>query len=230
LDYSVVSLRAHKKLRVQYKLDGFDGAWVDSGMNRRVSYPALRPGRYRFRVKAHIQGADWTEAGTAVEFDVPAAYYQTYWFATVCVVTIGMMVWSAWQFHVRQIRSPFDLVMAERTRMAREIHDTLLQSLVGLGLHLDNVSDGLQGHSSEELKDQVKSIRRQAEQGDCRIARDSKRHGRGPPAEYLLETAGERSHRGRDGGAAARLHPFAIRRHLHAAFGEPSGGGRGRWR
>jgi signal transduction histidine kinase len=171
-DYSVVSLRAYKKLRVQYKLDGFDSAWVDTGTNRRVAYSALRPGHYRFRIKANIQGADWTEAGAASEFDVPAAYYQTYWFATACVMTIGMIVWGAWQFRVRQIRSRFALVMAERTRMAREIHDTLLQSLVGLGLHLDNVSDGLQRYSNEDLKDQLKSIRKQVEDGviDARLS------------------------------------------------------------
>jgi signal transduction histidine kinase len=106
-----------------------------------------------------------------------------------------MIVWSAWQFHVRQIRSRFDLVMAERTRMAREIHDTLLQSLVGLGLHLDNVSDGLQGHSSQELKDQLKSIRKQVEDGviDARLSILNMRKPAGPPRKLnhaLRELAG----------------------------------------
>jgi signal transduction histidine kinase/ligand-binding sensor domain-containing protein len=165
LDYSAVSLRAPKKLRFQHMLEGLDSTWVDNGANHRATYSELAPGHYRFRVRAHLDGTDWPERSAALEFDVPPAYYQTYWFATACLVTLGVLGWGAWQFRVKQIRNAFALVMGERTRMAREIHDTLLQSLAGLGLHLDNVSDALtQDYSPEALKVRLKAIRRQVEE------------------------------------------------------------------
>ena len=164
LDYNAVSLRAPKKVRFQRMLEGLDEQWVDDDRERRATYAALPPGHYLFRVRARIAGADWPEDSTAWEFDVPPAFYETSWFLLACLGTLAIAGWGAWALRVRQIHTRFALVMGERSRVAREIHDTLLQSLVGLGLHLDNVSDELvQSRSSETVRGRLRSIRKQVE-------------------------------------------------------------------
>ena len=164
VDYNAVSLRAAKKVRFQRMLEGFDEQWVDDETDRRATYAALPLGHYRFRVRARIDGADWPEDSTVWEFEVPPAFYQTSWFLFACLGTLGIAGWGAWALRVRQIHARFALVMGERSRVAREIHDTLLQNLVSLSLHLDNVSDELvQGRSSESVRGRLRSIRKQVE-------------------------------------------------------------------
>lgn len=140
ITYRALSLTDAEKIQFRYRLDGFEAAWVNAGSFRQASYSNLPPGRYRFLVAAGKGGGVWSDPPAVWEFSLQPAFYQTSWFYTASVLSMLLAVFSAWQLRQRQIQRQFALVMEERARMAREIHDTLLQSLVGLTLQLDTVS------------------------------------------------------------------------------------------
>lgn len=140
ITYRALSLSDAEKIQFRYRLEGFEAAWVNAGSVRQASYSNLPPGRYRFLVAARKAGGVWSDPPAAWEFSLQPAFYQTAWFYTASVLSVLLAVFSAWQLRQRQIQRQFALVMEERARMAREIHDTLLQSLVGLTLQLDTVS------------------------------------------------------------------------------------------
>jgi signal transduction histidine kinase len=131
-----LSLVAPEKNRFQYRLDGFDPDWQEVGGRRQAFYSNLPPRTYRFRVRASNNSGVWNEAGAAVEFSIAPAYYQTNWFRGLVVVAAVTLLWMAHRYRLRQIAHQFDVRLQERvnerTRIARELHDTLLQSFHGV--------------------------------------------------------------------------------------------------
>ena len=136
IDYSALSLAAPEKVHFKYKLDGQDSDWREVINDREVQYSNLRPGPYRFRVVAANNSGVWNEQGDALEFSVLPAYYQTNWFRALCAAAFLASLWAAYQLRVRRLQreynSAIEARVSERTRIARELHDTLLQSLQAL--------------------------------------------------------------------------------------------------
>jgi signal transduction histidine kinase/streptogramin lyase len=137
IDYGMLNLTPQIKTRFQYRLDGFDSMWTDAGAERQAVYTNLPPGRYRFRVMASSEGNRWTKSAVAWDFSISPMFYQTVWFYGACVMAGAVAVWTAWRFHLRQIRREFSLLLKERARLSRELHDTLLQNLVGVALQCE---------------------------------------------------------------------------------------------
>ena len=142
IDYTALSFVAPEKNRFRVKLERRDTEWQDVGNRRQAFYDNLSPGRYRFRVAASNNSGVWNEAGEFLDFSIAPAYYQAVWFRTASVVTALALLWAAYQFRVRQIAQEFNSRMNERvnerTRIARELHDTLLQSFQGLMLRFQS--------------------------------------------------------------------------------------------
>jgi len=140
MGYTALSLVAPEKVRFRYKLDGVDNDWREVVNDREVQYSNLGPGMYRFRVKACNNSGLWNEEGTSVEFVIPPMWYQTNWFYALCAATFLALLWAAYQFRARQLAAQFNMRLeervAERTRVARDLHDTLLQSFQALLPHL----------------------------------------------------------------------------------------------
>jgi signal transduction histidine kinase/ligand-binding sensor domain-containing protein len=136
IGYTALSFSAPQKVRFRYRLDGRDGEWQDASTRRQVFYSDLPPGQYRFHVMASNNDGVWNEAGAALDFSIAAAYYQTAWFRTGMVVAMLAFVWVLYQFRVRQLAHEFDVRLEERVneriRIARDLHDTLLQSFHGV--------------------------------------------------------------------------------------------------
>jgi signal transduction histidine kinase/ligand-binding sensor domain-containing protein len=136
IDYTALSLVAPERNQFQYKLEGYDRGWQNVGNRRQAFYTNLSPGNYRFRVKASNNSGVWNETGAALDFSIAPAYYQTSWFRTLAVVAFATLLWAAYRYRVRQVAHAFDERLQERvnerTRIARELHDTLLQSFHGL--------------------------------------------------------------------------------------------------
>ena len=132
IDYTALSLVAPEKVRFRYKLDGVDPDWREVVNDREVQYSNLGPGKYRFRVKACNNSGVWNEEGAMLDFVIPPMWHQTNWFRGACVAAFLTMVWAAYQMRVRQLAAQFNLRLeervSERTRIARDLHDTLLQS------------------------------------------------------------------------------------------------------
>jgi signal transduction histidine kinase/ligand-binding sensor domain-containing protein len=136
IDYTALSLVAPEKVHFKYKLEGQDQDWREVVNDRQVQYSNLPPRHYRFRVMASNNSGVWNEQGDTLEFSVAPAYYQTNWFRALCAAAFLLLVWATYQLRVRQLQREFDSAIearvSERTRIARELHDTLLQSLQAL--------------------------------------------------------------------------------------------------
>ncbi len=136
IDHDVLSLTSPEKNRSRYRLSGFDQEWHDVGARRQAVYMNLNPGTYSFQVIAANNDGIWNETGASLSLVILPAWYQTIWFRVTCVVAFGLLLWMLYQLRLRQLEREYSARMeervGERTRIARELHDTLLQSLHGL--------------------------------------------------------------------------------------------------
>jgi signal transduction histidine kinase/ligand-binding sensor domain-containing protein len=136
IDYTALSLAVPEKVRFRVKLEGWDRDWKDAGNERKAFYSNLPPRSYRFRVMACNNSGVWNEAGDILAFSIDPAYWQTNWFRLSCVAAFLLVLWALYQLRLRQLAHQFNLTLEaqvnERTRIARDLHDTLLQSFHGL--------------------------------------------------------------------------------------------------
>lgn len=156
IDFAVLSFADPRRARVRYKLEGFDRTWLDPGLRRQAFYTNLRPGRYRFRVIAANAEGVWNRAGAAVDFEIPPTFLQSRWFLAICVGLVLLLLGGFYRFRVTQIagrvRTELEARLQERERIARELHDTLLQSVQGLTLRFQSVANKMPpGDRSREL-------------------------------------------------------------------------------
>jgi ligand-binding sensor domain-containing protein/signal transduction histidine kinase len=140
LDYTAPSFVAPEKVRFRYKLEGFDNVWIDSGTRRIAYYTNLRPGTYTFRVIASNNDGVWNQTGAAVSLYLKPYFYQTYWFYAVCLLLLAVLAWLLFRLRLRGMQAQFSAVLAERTRIAREIHDNLAQEMTGLSVQLEVIA------------------------------------------------------------------------------------------
>ena len=149
IDYTALSLVAPEKMRFRYKLEGQDKDWREVVNDREVQYSNLPPRHYRFRVIASNNSGVWNEEGTFLDFSVAPAYWQTNWFRTLCVISVLALLWAGYQWRLRQLQHQFEMTLDarvdERTRIARDLHDTLLQSFHGVLLRLETIFQLLPG-------------------------------------------------------------------------------------
>jgi signal transduction histidine kinase/ligand-binding sensor domain-containing protein len=136
--YSAIHLSAPEQVSYSYRLTGLESKWQFAGRRREINYNTPKHGNYRFTVRAELPGGQSTE--TSYAFDVLPHYYETTWFRVLAAAALMWMAWAIYQLRLRQIRSRFSLVLEERARLAREIHDTLAQGFVGISSQLDAVA------------------------------------------------------------------------------------------
>jgi signal transduction histidine kinase len=153
IDYTALSLTAPEKVQVRVKLEGQDSDWRVPVNPRHAHYTNLGPGRYRFRVIASNNSGVWNEEGASLEFVIPPMWYQANWFRVLCVVAFLALLFAAYRLRVRQLAHQFNMTLearvSERTRIARELHDTLLQSFQGLLLRFHSASKLLPARPDE---------------------------------------------------------------------------------
>lgn len=171
IEYTALEFFSPRQVQFRYRLEGFDDEWVDVGERRLVSFTNLPPRRYRFHVIARSSEGVWNDHGGVVDFSIAPTFYQTRWFTASCVLGVVGLVLIGWRARLRQVRRQFGLVLTERARMAREIHDTLLQSLAGLELQVDAMATQIDS-SPDAVKQQLDRVRRQI-QLDVTEARQS---------------------------------------------------------
>jgi signal transduction histidine kinase/ligand-binding sensor domain-containing protein len=137
VDFTALSYREPGRVAFRYRLDGVDHDWRDSG-ERSAHYTNLGPGRYAFRVLAANDDGVWNTSGASIEFAIAPRLTQTAWFRVLCVLAAVVVAWRLQLFWMRRtarrLAVRMDERIAERERIARELHDTLLQSIQGLML------------------------------------------------------------------------------------------------
>jgi len=165
INYTALSFVAPEKVRFRYKLEGQNRNWHEVINDRRVQYTNLAPGTYRFRVIASNNNGVWNETGDTLSFSIAPAYYQTWWFAALLVIATAALLWEVYRLRVAHIAWQFnrtlDARVSERTRIARDLHDTLLQSFHGVLLRLHTVSQLLETRPAmarEMLDSTVKQV------------------------------------------------------------------------
>jgi signal transduction histidine kinase/ligand-binding sensor domain-containing protein len=156
IDFTALSLVTPEKVRFRYKLEGWDSDWKDVGNRRQAFYTGLGPGRYQFRVTASNNDGVWNEAGTSLDFSVAPAYYQTTSFRLAGVAAFFALLWLLYHLRLMRLAREFNVRVeervGERTRIARELHDSLLQGFQGLMFRLQAVRDLLPERSSDAIE------------------------------------------------------------------------------
>lgn len=145
IDYAALSLPVPQRIRYRYKLEGLDRDWQDPGQRREAIYTNLDPGQYRFRVIAANNDGVWNESGATLDFYIAPAFTQTYWFVALCVLAVGTLLFMAYLLRLRnvaaRIKGRLEERVSERERIARELHDTLLQGVQGVILRFQAAVD-----------------------------------------------------------------------------------------
>src|SRR5262249_45722409 len=135
------------RVRFRYRLDGFDRDWSDPVAERQAVYTNLAPGPYRFRVMASNSDGLWNGAEATLPFDVVPLVWQTAWFRLAGLAGAGLTGWGLSRLRVRQVarqlNARFEERLAERTRIAQELHDTLLQGFVSASMQLHVAAERL---------------------------------------------------------------------------------------
>ncbi|HKN19763.1 MAG TPA: two-component regulator propeller domain-containing protein, partial [Terracidiphilus sp.] len=155
--FAALNYTAPQKNQYAYKLDGFDRGWQYTDAARRfATYTHLDPGDYTFRVKASNNDGVWNEQGVALNIRILPPWWGTTWFRVLCAALVLTLLFAAYQLRVRQLHREFALTLearvGERTRIARELHDTLLQSFHGVLLRLQILSQVLRERPMEAQK------------------------------------------------------------------------------
>ncbi|MBC7989663.1 MAG: ATPase [Luteimonas sp.] len=144
IDYVALSLTMAEKVRYRYKLDGVDKDWQEAHARREAFYTNLGPGRHQFHVIAANNDGVWNETGATLNFFIAPTFVQTGWFVALCMAGAGIAVWLLIRIRVGQVsarlRIRHEERMDERERIARELHDTLLQSTQGLILRFQSAT------------------------------------------------------------------------------------------
>lgn len=167
IDYTSPTFLIPQKVNFRYRLDGFDRDWHEAGTRRQAFYTDLPPGKYTFRVMAANSDGVWNETAAQLDFTIAPAYYQTNWFrALIATFALGL-AWALYQWRLRQLHHQFEMTLdarvSERTRIARELHDTLLQSFHGLLLRFQMVSQLLPERPAEAKEKLDSAIEQAAE-------------------------------------------------------------------
>lgn len=147
IDYTALSFVAPQEVRFRYQLEGHDTDWQDPHGRRQAFYTDLAPGTYQFRVIASNNDGVWNETGARMSLTVLPAYYQTTWFRVLCCAIFAFLLWLFFQLRLRQVaarmQTRLEERLAERERIARDLHDTLLQGVASAYMQLDVANDRL---------------------------------------------------------------------------------------
>ncbi len=140
-DYAGLSFTAPQKVRYRYMLEGFDKSWTEAGTRRTAYYTTIPPGRYTFRVQAANNDGLWSTAGAALVFELRPHFYQTAWFYVLVLAALVGLIVLLLRLRLKRAESEFRAVLGERSRIAREIHDTLAQGYVGISVQLEVLAE-----------------------------------------------------------------------------------------
>lgn len=164
-EYAGLSFVAPQKVRYRYRLEGFDRDWTDAGTRRTAYYTNIPPGHYTFRVQAANNDGLWNTQGAALEFRLQPHFYQTVWFYVLLALGLIGLVLLALKLRLLRAEREFKAVLGERTRIAREIHDTLAQGYVGISVQLEVLSELLKLNKVEAAAKHLDATREIVREG-----------------------------------------------------------------
>lgn len=193
IDFAVLNFSNPRQARARYRIEGQDPEWIEAGTRRQAFYTNLAPGTYRFRLIAANDDGIWNEQGATAEFVIPPTFTQSRWFLLLCILAALALVWALlrWRYAeaARRLRNRLEERIKERERIARDLHDTLLQGVQGLVLSFQAVADRISPSEADrrflqstldqadkviiEARERVRSLRGHEESADLQsVIRD----------------------------------------------------------
>jgi ligand-binding sensor domain-containing protein/signal transduction histidine kinase len=164
-DYAGLSFVAPLKVRYRYMLEGFDHGWTEAGARRTAYYTNIPPGRYTFRVQAANNDGLWSREGAALSFELRPHFYQTLWFYALLLVGVVAAVVLLLRRRLNVAEREFRAVLGERSRIAREIHDTLAQGYVGVSVQLEVLAELLRQRKLDDAGKHLNQTRAYVREG-----------------------------------------------------------------
>jgi len=153
--YTGLSYRLPGRITFRHMLVGFDKSWIDAGTRREAYYANLPPGKYRFRVTAcNIDGTCNTTGGT-VAFTLAPHYYQRAWFWPLVALAAALAAWLVYQVRIQALKEHFRIILAERNRIARELHDTLIQGFSGVTMQMQALAARWPGSDERKVLEEI---------------------------------------------------------------------------
>jgi signal transduction histidine kinase/ligand-binding sensor domain-containing protein len=147
IDFTATSLAVPARVRFRYRLKGVDPGWIDPQGRRMADYGELGPGTYRFQVIASNNDGVWNRTGAELRLTIPPTWYETWIFRAAALLILGLLLWFLYSLRLRQvsgrIRERLEARSAERDRIARDLHDTLLQGVQGLIMRVHAIAERL---------------------------------------------------------------------------------------
>ncbi|HEU4386164.1 MAG TPA: two-component regulator propeller domain-containing protein, partial [Blastocatellia bacterium] len=206
IHYTAIRLRSPERTRFKYQMEGFDRDWTDAGQRRIAYYTNLPPGHYRFRVLAYEVNDPANAAEHVLSVELQPHFHQTGWFLALCALAVTTAGWGLYWLHVRNIRKRFVAVLEERNRLAREMHDTLIQGCIGVSALLEAASraQDVSSHISSELLDRARDEVRSAVD-DARRAVWELRQGSGDGDQLVAAVSQLAQRTGLESGVAVHF-------------------------
>lgn len=152
ISYAPLELGPQDDLRFVYKLEGFDHDWQYASTRRVAYYTNLPAGQYRFRVRVFQSQSPGETSEISLLLLKKQYFYRTWWFLGSCFVALALITWLSYCFHVRRMHQQFQAVMNERARVAREMHDTLIQGCTSVSAILEACSGAGERDREEQLE------------------------------------------------------------------------------
>jgi signal transduction histidine kinase/ligand-binding sensor domain-containing protein len=177
--FTAIRLSRGERVQFRYKMQGLDEDWVDAGTERIARYRHLRPGRFTLLVSARDPGGAWSEPDASAPIEQAPFIYQTVWFEILIVAAIAALTVLLYRLHLGAIRKRYQAVLDERTRIAREWHDTLLAGLSAatwqLGVASEQAAGGPVASSIRSAAGMVRYCRDEARRaiGELRSSEDT---------------------------------------------------------
>jgi signal transduction histidine kinase/ligand-binding sensor domain-containing protein len=167
-EFAALSFADPERTRYRYRLEGPEANWTEVALNQHFTrYSTVPPGHYVFRVEALTNRGQWTDNGASVQIEVLPPFWSTWWFREVSAVLLAISVWSVYRLRVAAVSHRLDLAyqerLRERTRIAQDLHDTLLQNIAGLCLQIGGLAKVVVA-APESAGERLKELRRQGEQ------------------------------------------------------------------
>ncbi|WP_177196692.1 sensor histidine kinase [Duganella sp. CF517] len=147
IDFTSPAVTSGEQLRFRYKLEGYDAGWTPLAKQRKAEYTSLPPGRYRLMAQAVNRDDVAGPATLLTELEVPPTIVQTAWFKAACALLALALLWYAYHLRLRtrfrELMARENVRQAERDRIARELHDTLLQGVQGMLLQFQSIANAV---------------------------------------------------------------------------------------
>jgi signal transduction histidine kinase len=154
-NYTGLAYYLPTRLRFRYMLEGYDRDWIDAENRREAFYTNLPPGNFRFRLTACNVDNICNEQGATVAFSLAPHFYQRDWFWPLVAIAIAALGWLVYQLRIRRLRERYDLILAERSRIARELHDTLIQGFSGITMAMQALAGRLRSSQERETLEDI---------------------------------------------------------------------------